>query len=115
MCGFTTCPQSTASTTFTTVTRPVSVSTSTSAKTAANGGGESYDMWDAVAMIWNWSFWYSDDRQTCAYVTARPSFAQTFSSCVTRSWGSSSSIRPATSLICSSTIRDAFSTARPEM
>jgi len=33
------------------------VSTSTSTNTAANGGGDSYDMWEAVAMIWNWSFW----------------------------------------------------------
>ena len=57
ICGLTTCPQSTASTTFNTRTRPVSVSTSTSANTAANGGGESYDMCDACAMIWNWSRW----------------------------------------------------------
>ena len=27
------------------------------ATTGGKGGGESYDMWDAVAVIWNWSLW----------------------------------------------------------
>src|SRR5262245_15078253 len=115
ICGLITWPQSTASTSFNTVTRPVSTSTSTSAKTAANGGGESYDMCEAPAMIWNWSCWYSDDRHTCSYVTERPSWVQTLPPWATRSFGSSFSRRPPTSTIWPSTARAAFSTARPEM
>ena len=49
-------PQSTTITSFSTVTWPVSVSTSTSANWAAKGGGlTGLDMCDAVAMIWCWS------------------------------------------------------------
>ena len=66
-------------------------------------------------MIWNWSFWYSDERHTWAKVTKRPSFAQTFSLWRTVSSFSYSSMRAPTSRIWSRTSRAAFSTARPEM
>jgi hypothetical protein len=44
-------PQSTAITSFFTVTCPVSISTSTSANCPAKGGGESVATKEAVAMI----------------------------------------------------------------
>ena len=47
-------PQSSAITSLSTVTWPLSVSTVTSANCAANGGGDTGDMYDATAMICRW-------------------------------------------------------------
>ncbi len=66
-------PQSTALTSFSTRTSPVSVSTSTSANCAVNGGGDFSDTAEAVPMICCWSVTCREFSATSRRVTERPS------------------------------------------
>ena len=108
-------PQSTAMTSFLTVTWPVSVSTSTSAYWAPKGGGECMDMCDAVAMICSWSATCRLCRATSASDTLWPSGAVMRRSRSTMPSGVVFSMSAARARICSRTCSAAFFTAPPEM
>ena len=107
-------PQSTAATYLMTTTLPVSVSTSTSAKCAENGGGDLWLMADEIAPIWNWLLAYSAWSATSENVTwPLPSFAMTFASAMFSSAGFLLNISAATPRICLRTFVAASRTAWP--
>ena len=109
-------PQSTAVTSLVTLTSPVSVSTSTSANCAANGGGESLETCDAVPMICSWSSVCSALSATSPREIERPSGAQARRSRSSIVSGSSTSnSRAARATIRSRAASAAFITAMPEM
>ena len=109
-------PQSTAITIFTTVTWPVSMSTSSSTNWAANGGGQSGETCEPVPMICSCSLRCSESRAISARLTDRPSGAQAFLSRNSIEHGASiPSNMAARSLSLIRTTSAAFFAAVPEM